>query len=69
MFGVKVKAFRERLGISQEKLGKSVGLNQSTVYRIETEAYDPKLSTLRALAKGLGVSVAELITDEEKEVI
>lgn len=36
----------------------------ATLVRIEGGGYDPRLSTLRKLAKGLGVTVTALIGEE-----
>ncbi|BFU96793.1 MAG: hypothetical protein NTNFB02_35150 [Nitrospira sp.] len=40
------------------------GVALATLVRIEGSGYDPRLSTLRKLAKALEVSVAELIGEQ-----
>jgi predicted transcriptional regulator len=40
-----------------------VGL--ATLVRLEAGAFDPRLSTLRKLAKALGVTIADLIGDDK----
>jgi transcriptional regulator with XRE-family HTH domain len=43
------------------------GVAVATLARIEAGNYDPRLSTLRRLAKALKVSVAELIGESSKK--
>lgn len=61
MFGVRLKMLREGQNLSMEKFAKLAGLHKSTIYRIEAGVYDPTLSTLKALAKGLRMTVGELV--------
>lgn len=42
-------------------LAKLAGVGHITIARIETGVYDPRLSTLRQLAKALKVQVKDLI--------
>lgn len=59
--GKQVRALREALGMRQEDLAVKAELTTSTVAMIEQgKTGDPRLSTLRALAKALGVSLDEL---------
>lgn len=57
----RLRAMRERKGVSLRALKKASGVAVATLARIEAEGYDPRLSTLRRIAKALGVTVAELI--------
>lgn len=55
---------RERKGVSLRSLKVTSGVAVATLARIEAGGYDPRLSTLRKLAKALkalSVTVAELI--------
>ena len=57
----RLRAIRERKGVSLRGLRKVSGVAVATLARIEAGGYDPRLSTLRRLAKALHVTVAELI--------
>ena len=56
-----LRAVREGKGVSLRALKKTSGVAVATLARIEAGGYDPRLSTLRRLAKALGVTVAKLI--------
>jgi transcriptional regulator with XRE-family HTH domain len=58
---VGLRAIRERKGVSLRKLKQRSGVAVATLARIEAGGYDPRLSTLRRLARALGVTVGELI--------
>ena len=57
----RLRSIRERKGVSLRALKQISGVAVATLARIEAGGYDPRLSTLRRLAKALGVTVAELI--------
>ena len=57
----RLRAIREGKGVSLRGLRKVSGVAVATLARIEAGGYDPRLSTLRRLAKALHVTVAELI--------
>jgi transcriptional regulator with XRE-family HTH domain len=57
----KVVAIRKKKKLSQRALADLSGINQVTIARIETGVFDPRLSTLRALAKALKVKISELV--------
>lgn len=61
--GAFVKARRTVLGLSQTRLAKMLGVNQSTVSSFEAgrDGHEPKISTLERLAKALEVDVRTLI--------
>lgn len=59
--GAKIRKLREAKGITKEKLAYENGLSKATITRIERDEFDPKLSTLKKIAKGLGVGLNELI--------
>ncbi len=54
-------AVRHKKGLSQRELAKRSKVSHITIARIEKGREDPRLSTLRALAKGLGVKVRDLV--------
>ncbi len=57
----RLRAIREGKGVTLRALKKTSGVAVATLARIEAGGYDPRLSTLRRLAKALHVTVAELI--------
>jgi transcriptional regulator with XRE-family HTH domain len=60
--GAKIRRLRLKAGISQESLAQRVGVTTHTIWRLENgPTFNPRLETLRALAKTLGVSVKELL--------
>jgi transcriptional regulator with XRE-family HTH domain len=57
----KVIVIRKKKKLSQRALAELSGINHITIARIETGVFDPRLSTLRALAKTLKVKISELV--------
>ena len=57
----RLQAIRNGKGVSLRALKATSGVAVATLCRIEGGGYDPRLSTLRRLARALGVTVAELI--------
>jgi len=66
-FGHAVRAIREERGISQVQLAEATGFIQSWISHVERGARNPSWSNVVRLAKGLGVSVAELAAWTEAE--
>jgi len=57
-----IKKYRDKLGISQDKLSKLAGITLHTIAKIETGSTpDPRIETLRKIADALGVGVDDLI--------
>ena len=57
-----IKKYRAKLGISQDKLSKLANITLHTITKIESGATpDPRIETLKKIAKGLNVSVDDLI--------
>jgi len=61
----RVKERRRGAGMSQEILAERSGLSLALISEIERQATNPSLTTLAKLAKGLDLSVAELLDQEE----
>ena len=59
--GKNVRRFRQALKLSQEKLAQKSNLSTFVVSRIEVGKNSPTYKTLCKLAKGLNVSVEELV--------
>lgn len=59
-----VKELRRRNGLAQEKLGLEAGVDRTLVSKIEREIANPSLEILTKLACQLGVTVAELLSED-----
>jgi predicted transcriptional regulator len=58
---MRIKQLRKKRGMTQEALARSAEVSLPYIGRLETGHYDPKLSTLRKLAKALRVPVGKLV--------
>ena len=56
-----VKEFREKAGLSQNKLAHLSGISQPTLWSIENGKTNPKVGTLAALAKTLNCDISDLV--------
>ena len=57
-----IKKYRNKLGISQDKLSKLADVTYNTIIKIESGAnINPTIETLSKIAKALDVSVDDLI--------
>lgn len=57
----RIRALRTQRGLTQEALCERAGISRDAVTRIESGSRVPTIDTLDRLAKGLGVSVSELV--------
>lgn len=55
LIGKNIKKHRERLGLSQEKLGEAVGVTKSTISQWELGKVDPKRSNIKKLSEVFSV--------------
>ncbi len=60
-FGNKLKDLRTSKGLTLQQLAFEAEMEISQVHRVEKGKINPTLTTLNALAKGLGISLGELI--------
>ena len=60
-FGREVRRRRTALGITLEQLAERSGLTPNYIGTVENDRRDPSLSTIGALARGLGVPPGELL--------
>ena len=60
-----LRQIREARGYSLRALADKVGMAYPALFRLETGEADPRLSTLRRLAKALNVAVADLIGERK----
>jgi transcriptional regulator with XRE-family HTH domain len=60
----KLKELRKAADLTQQQLANRAGLSMTAVVHIESgRIKDPRMSTLKAIAQVLGVTVNDLITD------
>jgi len=62
-FAASVRKLRHGLEISQEELAERADLHRTYIADIERGARNPTLLTIKKLAKGLGVSTADLLSE------
>ena len=60
-FGDRLKTLRVTKGLTLEQLAFEADVELSQVHRVEKGKINPTLTTLIALAKGLGITLAELV--------
>ncbi|MCU0597792.1 MAG: helix-turn-helix domain-containing protein [Desulfobacterales bacterium] len=56
-----IKAWREYLKLTQAELASKAGMKQSALARLESNAINPRKSTLMKLAEAMGIKVDQLI--------
>jgi transcriptional regulator with XRE-family HTH domain len=61
IFAHNLRSAREERGLTQERLAELADLHMTDVGRIERGERDPGIRTAAKLARGLGVSLAELL--------
>lgn len=64
--GKRIRARREWVGMSVEELAQAAGVSRWQVWRWETDAAEPPLSRLRAVATSLRCSVKALLPGERE---
>ena len=70
LFGRRLRDARTRMGIPQDKLGVSVGIDETTssarISRYETGTHEPPFATASNLAKVLKVPVAYFYCEDDR---
>ena len=62
----RLRELRQAAGLTQQALAMKAGLSISAVVQIENGTIpDPRISTVRALARGLGVTLDKLGAEDE----
>ena len=64
---LKLREIREQRELSFRELSRKAGVGLATLVRLEAGKYDPRLSTLRKLAKALRVTVCQLLGEQPKK--
>lgn len=61
---IKIKELRLARGWTQRQLAEASDVSQSAISAIEANVKNPSLTTLELIAKGLGVSIWDLLEEE-----
>lgn len=75
--GQRIRVERNRKGLTQKQLGELCGIAEPTIRRYELGLLNPKYTTLKKIANGLGIRVqvlnedetVQLPSDEQKKII
>ena len=68
MVGDRIRAARKRAGLTQKELGEQCGIAEPTIRRYELGKLNPKIETLKKIAKPLGVRWYELYEDTDDKI-
>lgn len=63
----KIKFYRESAGLTQEELGKLVGVSRQAIHAIETGKYEPSIWLAYDIAQVFHAAIEELFLFEESE--
>jgi transcriptional regulator with XRE-family HTH domain len=66
-FGPEVRRRRQELGLTIEELAERADLSTNYLGAVERGEKNPSLTTVAAIASGLGVSVRALVTGEDED--
>lgn len=58
----RLKRLRKARGLTQQALAVKAGISLGYLSRLEVGTHDPRLTTLRKLARALGVKMTELLS-------
>ncbi|MFA5307901.1 MAG: helix-turn-helix transcriptional regulator [Dehalococcoidales bacterium] len=62
----RMKEYRARLGLTQEKLAEIVGVRRETIIFLEKGKYNPSLKLARNIARALGAGIEDIfILDDD----
>lgn len=61
----RLKSLREKLGLTQEELGKLVGVSRQTINAIETEKYEPSIWLAYDISKVFNSTIEDIFLFEE----
>ena len=67
--GLTINVLRKRKGFSQEQLANESYLSRHYVYKLENNIANPTISTLEKICKVLEISVSELISLAEQQIL
>ena len=68
-FGARVRAARQRQGLTLEALAAAAGISRATLSNLERGEHSPSLTAATNVARSLRVSLAELLGDEDRRPV
>src|ERR671912_2710803 len=68
-FGARVRTARQRQGLTLEALATAAGISRAALSNLERGEHSPSLTAATNVARSLGVSLAELLGDEERRPV
>ena len=67
VFGKRLTALRNSMGLNQKELAERLGVSRYHVNYLECRAKNPRMATVRRLAQFFGVSIDFLLADEDQQ--
>jgi len=61
----RMKEYRARLGLTQEKLAEIVGVRRETIIFLEKGKYNPSLRLAHSIAKALGTGIENIFVFDD----
>lgn len=61
--GERIKEFRSKTGLSQEKFALSIGMDRTYFASVEAGRRNISIRNIKKIADGLGISLSELFAD------
>ncbi|MDD5397652.1 MAG: helix-turn-helix transcriptional regulator [Dehalococcoidia bacterium] len=63
----RMKEYRARLGLTQEKLAEIVGVRRETIIFLEQGKYNPSLKLAYGIARALGAGIEEIFIFDDDQ--
>jgi len=63
--GTRLRELRKRADLSLDDVAHAAGMSKSGVWEVEAGRNDPRLSTIRKLARALGVDTYQLLAEDD----
>ena len=60
----RIEELRKDLGLTQEQLGKGIGVNFRTISNYEKDVREPDIETLKKLSKFFKVTIDEIVRND-----
>ena len=66
--GRRIRDLRKDIGLTMQQLAEKVGVNYTTIYRVETGKVSPSVVLLSEIAHQLGHSIVTLLKDDRAQL-
>jgi len=63
---LRLKYYQTIMGLNNNKLAERSDLDPSVICSIYTRSYEPTITTLNSICKGLGITLSEFFAEDEK---